>query len=28
MGWVVDADGQHSPDLTLPIARLAAAIQN
>jgi hypothetical protein len=27
MGWVVDADGQHSPDLTLPIARLAAAIQ-
>lgn len=28
MGWVVDADGQHSPDLTLPIARLAAAIQS
>ena len=28
MGWVVDADGKHSPDLTLPIARLAAAIQS
>lgn len=28
MGWVVDADGKHSPDLTLPIARLAASIQS
>ena len=28
MGWVVDADGQHSLDLTLPIAKLAAAIQS
>ena len=28
MGWIVDADGKHSPDLTLPIAKLAAAIQS
>lgn len=28
MGWIVDADGEHSPDLTLPIAKLAVAIQS
>ena len=28
MGWIVDVDGKHSPDLTLPIAKLAAAIQS
>lgn len=27
MGWIVDADGEHSPDLTLPVAKLAMAIQ-
>lgn len=27
MGWVVDTDGTYSPDLTLPIANLAKAIQ-
>lgn len=27
MGWVVASDGTYSPDLTLPIAKLAQAIQ-
>jgi hypothetical protein len=28
MGWVVTADGAHTPDLTVPISQLAKAIQN
>jgi hypothetical protein len=28
MGWVVNTDGMHTPDLTVPISQLAKAIQN
>lgn len=28
MGWIVDANGEYSPDLTLPIAELTLAIQS